>query len=157
MTDNILSIDGYDGDTCEQIDISGTLTTNKKLFRKKIIDQLIYIVNDAPDATVQPLATAPPAAIAVPSRGCVMALKRAEATPEKRRPLTGAGVRAGRRRAPPRKRPSAIGCSRRPPNCSPAMAMPPSASGRLPICPASRSRASITTLATSADCTSGST
>lgn len=43
MTDNILSIDGYDGITCERIDISGTLTTNNKLMRKKMLNQLPWI------------------------------------------------------------------------------------------------------------------
>ena len=43
MSDNTLSIDGYEGEAYEQIDISGTLTTNKKIIRQRILNQLPWI------------------------------------------------------------------------------------------------------------------
>lgn len=41
--DNVLSIDGYDGDNCQEIDISGTLTTDIKSIKKQIYEQLPWI------------------------------------------------------------------------------------------------------------------
>lgn len=43
MADNLLCIDGYDETTCEQIDISGSLSTNRKITKHKIINQLPWI------------------------------------------------------------------------------------------------------------------
>jgi replication factor C subunit 2/4 len=43
MADNMLSIDGYDDDSCEQIDISGTLSTNNNFVKNEMINQLPWI------------------------------------------------------------------------------------------------------------------
>jgi len=43
MADNLLSIDGYDDSDCEEIDISGTLSTNHKMIRSKMTTQLPWI------------------------------------------------------------------------------------------------------------------
>lgn len=43
MADNSLIIDGYDDPECEQIDISGTLSINKKKVKTKLLNQLPWI------------------------------------------------------------------------------------------------------------------
>lgn len=43
MSQNILSIEGYDDESCTQIDISGTLTSDVKLIKKQIHEQLPWI------------------------------------------------------------------------------------------------------------------
>jgi replication factor C subunit 2/4 len=40
---NILSIDGYDDDSCEQVDISGSLTSDIKSMNRQIYEQLPWI------------------------------------------------------------------------------------------------------------------